>query len=542
MASRANKTIFTFIIIEMCPFGRPSWTNMDFEKATKTIVEIERQFDVNSLRFKDLKVWPLIRLAIYPQLCFPELKIMELPEGLVSGRLPLIKLKIEKARKILSSYQYLKSYVNKLCFHKGHLEKIVGKLDIDILFFSRAQEHREQVGGAFVNPFLDPLIHLTSEQHSQMKIEVDSDLVRKNLPRLEPTVFINAIRYFIRSRLITGTGKSSQIDKISNFSEFKTCVTNICNGINLDENYYIRIVALFKKFERFFYEVLTVIQPKVVFLVCYYDPVEMGLISACRRLSIKTVDVQHGGQGKYHGMYTHWTRAFEEGYELLPDFFWVWGEKTKLNIQRFQPDGLRKNIPVVGGNLWLSQWMHTNRYEEVSDKYVDFVKMLGKYKKVILYTSHNIAEPFLGCLLEAMRMSPDSWIWLIRLHPRLRNQLAEIDNFLQTKGLDNYEMRISTEISLYLLLKKVDYHLTCWSSVCYEALYFGVPTTIVHPNGATLYEEYIEKGIFTYAADVRELLSVIESDSKKKPPTEDAPYIETDPEKAREALEFILAA
>ncbi len=73
---------------------------MDFEKATKTIVEIERQFDVNSLRFKDLKAWPLSSLAIDPQLCLTQLKIKELPEGLVYGGLPLVKLKIEKARRI----------------------------------------------------------------------------------------------------------------------------------------------------------------------------------------------------------------------------------------------------------------------------------------------------------------------------------------------------------------------------------------------------------------------------------------------------------
>jgi len=63
-------------------------------------------------------------------------------------------------------------------------------------------------------------------------------------------------------------------------------------------------------------------------------------------------------------------------------------------------------------------------------------------KKEILYTSQSISEPFPHCFLEAMRMSPEFWIWLIRLHPRQRNKLVEIiDKFLQGKGLDNYEMK-----------------------------------------------------------------------------------------------------
>jgi len=168
--------------------------------------------------------------------------------------------------------------------------------------------------------------------------------------------------------------------------------------------------------------------------------------------------------------------------------------------------------------------------------------MFGKYKKIILYTTQPIPEPFPDCLLEAIRMSTDSWIWLIRLDPSQRNQLAKIDVFLQGKGLHNYEMRIASETPLYSLLKKTDHHLTCWSTVCYESIYFGVPTTIVHPNGTILFEEYIEKLIFTYAADGQELLRAIENAGKKEPPTEDVPYIETDPQRGLEAIEVILGA
>lgn len=512
---------------------------MDVKTAAETIAEIEQQFNVNAVHYGDLRVWPLIRLALWTQLCHPEMNVMKLPNQ-PTARHPLIRSVIENTRKVSRICKNPKGYMNKLRFHNGRLRKIVNNTHVDMLFFSRAEEHREQFEGSFVDSILDPLIALVAEQHNCMKVQIDSDLGRKNMPHYEPTVFIDAIRYFIRKRIISKNGESSRVDKLENFIELKKCVSEVANGISINEKYFLNQVRVIKKYEGFFTEVLSIIRPKAVFLVCYYYPIAMALISACRRLGVKTLDVQHGKQGKYHGMYTHWTRMPEEGYELLPDFFWVWGEEAKRNIQRWQPVGLKRNIPVVGGNLWLSQWIHTNRYEEVYGKYDDFFKMLGKYKKIILYTAQPIPDHFSDCFLEAMRMSPDSWIWLIRLHPRQRNQLVEIDNFLLARGLDNYEMRISSEISLYSLLKKTDHHLTCWSTVCYEAVYFDVPTTIVHRNGATLYEEYIEKGIFTYAAGGQELLMAIESAGKKEPPTEDVPYIETDPQRALEAIEVVL--
>ena len=514
---------------------------MEVKAAVETIVEIERQFDVNSVRFGALRVWPLIRLALWKELCHPELNVMELSDQSIT-RHSLINSVIRNIKQISRVCKYPKRYINKMCFHNGQLRKIANNTNVDMLFLSRSHDHREQFEGSFVDSILDPLITLGAESHSCMKVEIDSDLGQDNLPRYEPTVFINAMRYFIRNTITAKNVQPRRFDKIERFIELKKCVSEVTNDMSINEKYFLDQVRVVKKHEGFFSEMLSIIHPKVVFLVCYYDPVVMSLISACRKLRIKTVDVQHGKQGKYHGMYTHWTKVPKEGYELLPDFFWVWGEETKQNIQRWQPNGLRRNIPVVGGHLWLSQWIRSNRYEDISVENRDFIEMIGKYEKSILYTTQPIADTFPDCLLEAMRMSPGSWIWLIRLHPGQRNQLAEIDKFLQGQGLDNYEIELSSEISLYSLLKKINHHLTCWSSVCYEALYFSVPTTIIHPNGATLYEEYIEKGIFTFAADGQDLLRGIENAGKKKPPTEDVPYVETDPQKALEALEFILAA
>ena len=47
----------------------------------------------------------------------------------------------------------------------------------------------------------------------------------------------------------------------------------------------------------------------------------MALSWACYDLKIPSVDIQHGQQGKYHGMYHYWTKIPKFGYHIMPSFF-----------------------------------------------------------------------------------------------------------------------------------------------------------------------------------------------------------------------------
>ena len=512
---------------------------MDLKKSVETIAEIEREFDVNSVRCENIQMWPLIRLALWTQLLHPEMNVMVQPYH-KKTMYPLMDKLIRSTNIILKVLRSPDEYYKRLRSRERQLKELKNKGSVALLFFSRPEYHSVEICGKLVNPLLDPLIDFTRDKHRHLKVELDSSLTRKKIPRSEPTNFISTSGYFTKYKIMLKYRELNRIVKLDNFSELKKTVSELINGIGINENYFLNQAKLVKQLHGFFTEILSVIQPKVVFLSCYYYPSAMALIRACRKLSIKTIDVQHGKQGKYHGMYTNWTKIPEEGYELLPDFFWVWGEETKRNIQRWQPQGLKRNIPVIGGNLWLSQWIDNSHYEDVSGEYKDFINRLEQYEKIILYTAQPIPDPFPDYLLKAIRSSCDSWIWLIRLHRRQINQVTEIDDFLRSRGVDNYEIKASSQIFLYSLLRNVNHHLTCWSTVCYEALYFGVPTTIVHPSGAELYEEYIGKGIFTYAADAQDLLLAIEDSGKKEPVNEEVPYIETSRQRAEDALGIIL--
>jgi len=89
---------------------------------------------------------------------------------------------------------------------------------------------------------------------------------------------------------------------------------------------------------------------------------------------------------------------------------------------------------------------------------------------------------------------------------------------------DKTESEFASSIPLYALLKKVDHHVTLWSSTCFEANDFDVPTIIAHEFGAKLYTEQIEQHVFSYAITAESIIDLI---TQGKPNTK-TDYIETD--------------
>ena len=94
---------------------------------------------------------------------------------------------------------------------------------------------------------------------------------------------------------------------------------------------------------------------KEIYLTCWYTTETMGICAAARQLGIKTIDIQHGKQGKYQAMYSGWTTIPESGYSLMPDKFWCWGKPSCDHILASSPN--RKiHLPFVGGYPWVDYY------------------------------------------------------------------------------------------------------------------------------------------------------------------------------------------
>ncbi|HEY6162451.1 MAG TPA: hypothetical protein VI112_14580, partial [Bacteroidia bacterium] len=280
-----------------------------------------------------------------------------------------------------------------------------------------------------------------------------------------------------------------------------------------------------------FREILRKTRPKVVFFQGYYENDTFGLTAAAREMNITVIDIQHGKQGRFHPMYSHWTRIPRDGYELLPDFFWNWGEESKEDINRWK-NNKEVHVPVVGGNLWLARWKNGSLYR-ASEPDKEFLDGLSKAGRVILYTLQPLdkAEVFPRHVMDAIRNSPADWVWLLRIHPFQKLDAEEVKKMFE--GISSrIETKFSTSIPLYHLLQHVHHHLTLWSSTCFEANEFGVPTTIAHDFGYKLFEGYIKENVFSFATDPGEIIRMV----KEHKPNRRSGFLETNPDIAREAL------
>jgi len=509
---------------------------MDFSKSIDKVIEIEQQCDVNSILYKDMKIWPLIRLFIFTQLCHPEMEIIKSPENALPPVLSSVPDNIlYKARQILS--QAKKSLINYYHLYRHYKEMNIISLNnqIDLLFFSSHRDYTNMFG-KYYNIYFDSMIKFISNRYKLLKVEIASEHIGATLPRYIDTIFLDS-SYF--NKMKKDELASNYPENIINFNEIRKAVEENTDGkIILSERFFINIAQLVEEHQLFYTELLSRLSPKVVFVMCYYTPVIMALIRAANQLGIKSVDIQHGCIGPHHGLYSQWTKIPVEGYDLVPDFFWVWGEKSAENILKGQPDGCRHHQPVVGGNLWLAKCRQNMCYPE-SPEIQNFFDLLKRYRKVILFTLQPLPEPVPAHVLKAMRRSPKDWLWLLRAHPLYKSDLPKIEMLLQENNIDNFETRMSTEIPLYLLFKGIDHHITCGSSCGFEAITFNIPNTIIDPHYAVDHADYISKGLFSCCLNEDDLLTTIENSDTRQKIEESTPYIETDYGKANQALEYI---
>lgn len=522
-----------------------------YQDKAECLAELETKFDVTRLAIDGVSIWPLIRAKLWFQLAHrvgqPKPQPQPASEPLVSAiaartgdRLRSLKRKIGiEIRRPAAYWRFLQE-----------ISSLPRSGETDLLLLSRPEDASDRCRGHIYDRHIDPLLEIASGLglrclKLRVRLQIESEI-------LEPHQFVWPPQFFeltdFRQAFQGNAYQAFKQTRVTFFKEFLLLLQDIVgedwSRVSLEE------ASLVRKFRELFLlkeglkVILANISPRAVFLVCYYSFFPGFAISwACRELGIPSVDLQHGQQGKYHGMYSHWTRFPDEGYKMLPDYFWNWGQTSKQHIEQWHPYSFSAHRPLVGGNLWLAKWLHS----DVGAFEYDFQSFLGeieKKEKLILLALQPRSEPIEEFVLEAMASTTDKWLWLVRLHPRDKARQGDLEQQFRTRGIHNFEIEQSTNAPLYSLLKRVRLNLTAWSSVCIEALYFQVPTAIVHPIGAELFADYIQAGAFRYVSDRDSLLSWLANTSLTESATGrfETNYIETSRDAAERALQSILAA
>jgi tetratricopeptide (TPR) repeat protein len=479
------------------------------KQITETIVAVEQSYDVNSILFDDIMVWPFMRLILSQQLFHRDKNFLKLEPNQDYG------------------IHYLSSLSTK------ELELLNTHKDTDIFFFSThvTLDRQEKMDGKYFHPYFDPIIDLCKGQlYSTIKCELFSNQSKKYLPRYHSPIFLSPS---------VENKKADLSVKIRHFDLFNEVIQDI-TGFSVDEEYILISMQSLSLWQKYFIEILRIISPKIAFLVCFEYKTAMAFISACRKLGILTVDIQHGVNANYHPLYTHWTKIPSKGYSLVPNFFWCWGNTTKNSINNWNLTGSKYHEAIVGGNQRYHHFLNSDNDKTTLNTGINqFYESINKSDKVILYALQGTVE-FSDIVLEAMIHSPKKWLWLIRMHPSHidKNKKQELNNHLAKLKI-NFDIDYSTSISLFSLLKRSHHHITAYSATCYDAIAFRVPTTFVDPSGKELFGQDIDAGIFSYATNWKELMNTIINNTMNPSIGRLTNYVETSQEKAIEALKII---
>ncbi|MFD2207948.1 hypothetical protein [Kiloniella antarctica] len=470
---------------------------IDFKGALKRIEFFEKSVDVTKIKYEGVTIWPLMRshvvrfwLAGGHQNSVQGEKTKQQPKRKLSNTLRLwIKMK-ERAKHLVARCHLIYSGRNKIWFIPGPLG------------------HAEFSQQGYYDKFVDAVSFVTKREDF-FKLLLHGDERRHHYA-------MPAYNYSLRHLIYRASCDMSKIPfKLNDFEDgYKVEALLPYGKEDVIKALSTDLIHLMT-FANDFTIVLRKAKPKAIFIVCYESIISMAMILAARRVGVPVIDVQHGKQGKYNVNYTHFTHLPKNGWDLLPNYFWCWGEQSAKNISRHMPASRTTHFPYVIGYLWVALWKNGEPIK-ITEKHQVFIEELKVIQKKILVTLQPLSDPLPEILLRTMENSPPDWLWLIRMHPNMLLDCNQVINRLDEVAKGKFEVTISSEIPLYPLLKAVDHHVTAWSSVAYEALEFGVSTTIIDETGLDLYSNEIENQLFLYADTKQQLLNTIEQLTIKK--------------------------
>ncbi|MEJ2653026.1 MAG: hypothetical protein P8173_14865 [Gammaproteobacteria bacterium] len=456
---------------------------MNLKEACAELVRIEAEYDVNSLEFNGIKIWPLIRHHVWFGLVGvrdqykPQSTHSILPRTL--------------AAKILGDIKGLIKRIYILFLERRKAEK-----DTEIVFMSRPVYLQRLVSGLRIDRIMDPIYFLCLHRLKAEKYYLGRNPGHKSL-------------LFHGRRLISIPRQPVSIGR-----DLTQKIYDVARGSGMSpERLSADVATSLSEFLAWRAAAgrLFVRRPELrnLYVTSWYFPDMMGVVSAAKQADVEVCDVQHGKQGKFQGMYSWWTRIPESGYEMMPDKFWCWGEPSKRHILESCVHNDR-HVPFVGGYPWM-------------DYYRRFVARGTSHRDIdsrrnVLVTLQSPQgdhlEPIPKFIIDYLMTPGLSGVhFVFRCHPNYKSCLDYCRDVLGAVPTELYSISDGAE-NLYDELLGASHHMTAYSSCCYEASVFGVPTLLFGEDARSIYEEEIRSGEFSWTrGSVDELAAWLSRDN-----------------------------
>ncbi len=354
------------------------------------------------------------------------------------------------------------------------------------------KRRREQLeNGEWKDIFLDPIaenIDVSSvffEPHDTMP-EYHGDTVSKNIFYLTIPRNIGAI--------LRRIGYDVNLDE-KNIAVLSALEEQIKKrlGVSVDAVGHVEEILSRRKSTLFLYDkIIQRVSPQICFLTSGYDKHAIFLES-CRRNNVLTVGVQYTALTPQKWGYHY---PGERKKQIKPDYYFIWGEFWKKNIDLPLPvDRIR-----VVGNPWYNN--KREQTEHISSN------------NVLLFISNSKSWELSKVASKVSKMQLDLQI-MYKLHPNEIQDWKNIYPELSTAANNNRLTVVTDDYDLYELFTMAAAQVGISSTALYEGLGFNLPTFLYDGDYVNEMNRLIEYGyadVFSNPSNLVSMLSQISDD------------------------------
>lgn len=438
------------------------------------VKQVEKKYPVIQWTIDGIQVWPILRVNHSYEGKNESANCKNSKKNVNVIR--FIYRKLCSLNNTIKRYRFLRKMEEE---DKAHNDNLDGHRDIVFLSFSVYR--KAQIDSLYylteVSPFLDKF-----KGYSYLILESAINDVWK-YPRYGKSMFINKGKFVfaflqkIKNKLFVRKNDEAHINCPQIHEVYKYLEERNVRLLSLKQ--LLSIVREINVLKLYYLKILKETTPKIVIIEWYYGLDGFALILAAKQMGIPVADIQHGMQDPNHWAYGDWP-ANKGGYQLLPDYFFVWTVKEKNNIQVWNELCGNKHKPIITGYQWLSMW---------KDKRNDFkrqieqIKMIGSSEcnvNILFSMSYNFLSEH---LIQLIKTSPKNWQWWIRMHPVVIDKWGGFsEKFKQLFPEDNVIWDEASECALPALLSFVDLHITYGSTVACICQEWGIPSIVEDPK------------------------------------------------------------
>lgn len=400
------------------------------------IFDIEKKYNVKSIKYNGICIWPIIRVYIAAKIVFNKERIT-----------------INK-KNILSLI---------LSFTRGFKNLIFTKAKY--LAFSDT-DRRVFINGKYFDRLVDPIA-------DELKILIIETPLYNHYPSTK--TFSNELASSLPFKLLVEI--ISWFTKVKKIESEDTLVS-ILGELEFSINYKKLIKRTFAE-ELIMKNYFKLKKIKGVFVVVSYT--KPGIIFACKKLGIPVIELQHGVINDYH--YAYNIKDYY-GNVFYPDYLYTYSENEK---KVFLKDNyfIKSDNVIPIGNYLIDIYRKENLYlTELEEKTKGFDLLVAISGQI---SFDYLLVPF---LLKLANLNKNiAFIFIPRADNYfIKNTIPIPPNIFFINSLNTYE-----------IIRRVNIHASIASTCSLEALALGIPNIFINLNDLSIkFFKYLEKYKYNY--------------------------------------------